>query len=454
MCCSKRNFIYLFCGLMLALNIQMLQAKLGNKIIFIPEDDLKKHGFDVPDGRFGYDCMAESDNLVIFWERSFGKEPAVNMDESKRFYPNEILSEGERYYRYFVDKLKFVQKGKSYTDKYKMIIWMYDDNEKTVYGGAHDNVGMTWFRPCRINGYPYCTLAHELGHSFQFMVEADGGKGFPGTTLYEYTSQWMLWQVYPEWTTIENYHLKSYMEKTHYAAFHETNMYHAPQLMEYWANKHGVDIIGRVWREAIKKEDPVLAYQRLTGISQQEFNDEIYDAASRFVTWDIPRIETVCSQYANQHSCKMNKVDNDCYEIAQSRCPQNYGYNAIRLEIPEQGKKVAVSFEGIVGDKRFHPARQEQANWRYGFLAVKQNGERVYGKMHIADNGKNKEVRFKVPENTKFLWLVVAATPMVHNDYFKQWQQLKEEKGKEEEWPYRIRLKGTVPHTDVLQAKK
>ncbi len=88
MCCSKRNFIYLFCGLMLALNIQMLQAKLGNKIIFIPEDDLKKHGFDVPDGRFGYDCMAESDNLVIFWERSFGKEPAVNMDESKRFYPN------------------------------------------------------------------------------------------------------------------------------------------------------------------------------------------------------------------------------------------------------------------------------------------------------------------------------------------------------------------------------
>lgn len=87
-----------------------------------------------------------------------------------------------------------------------MIIWMYDDNEKTVYGGAHDNVGMTWFRPCRINGYPYCTLAHELGHSFQFMVEADGGKGFPGTTLYEYTSQWMLWQVHPDWVTIENYH--------------------------------------------------------------------------------------------------------------------------------------------------------------------------------------------------------------------------------------------------------
>lgn len=41
MCCSKRNFIYLFCGLMLALNIQMLQAKLGNKIILFRKMILK-----------------------------------------------------------------------------------------------------------------------------------------------------------------------------------------------------------------------------------------------------------------------------------------------------------------------------------------------------------------------------------------------------------------------------
>ena len=441
-------------GVLFSAHAQDYLVSTSDKEILVPRKEIKDRGFDQPGGKFGSEYKAESENFVLFWEKSFGNDPTQYADPEKRFHPEKILMEAERFYHHYVEKLKFVEKGRSYTDKYKMIIWMHNDNETTVYGWGGDKVGMMWMRPCRAKSYPYCALAHEMGHSFQYMVNADGKRGFPGNPLVEYTSQWMLWQVYPEWTTIENYHLKSYMEKTHYAAFHETNMYHAPQLMEYWANKHGVDIIGRVWREAIKKEDPVLAYQRLTGISQQEFNDEIYDAASRFVTWDIPRIETVCSQYANQHSCKMNKVDNDCYEIAQSRCPQNYGYNAIRLEIPEQGKKVAVSFEGIVGDKRFHPARQEQANWRYGFLAVKQNGERVYGKMHIADNGKNKEVRFKVPENTKFLWLVVAATPMVHNDYFKQWQQLKEEKGKEEEWPYRIRLKGTVPHTDVLQAKK
>ena len=64
MCCSKRNFIYLFCGLMLALNIQMLQAKLGNKIIFIPEDDLKKHGFDVPDAAIKFSAEAKKNGFV------------------------------------------------------------------------------------------------------------------------------------------------------------------------------------------------------------------------------------------------------------------------------------------------------------------------------------------------------------------------------------------------------
>ena len=31
------------------------------------------------------------------------------------------------------------------------------------------------------------------------------------------TSQWMLWQVYPEWLTFENYHLVAYMKATHLA---------------------------------------------------------------------------------------------------------------------------------------------------------------------------------------------------------------------------------------------
>ena len=288
--CKKKNLILSFLGLMFVLNMQILQAKSVSKVVFVPERDIKKHGLNVSDGRFGYDYKAESENLVLFWEKSFGKDPAINMDEGKRFYPDEILTEGERYYKYFVDKMKFVQKGKSYTDKYKMIIWMYDDEERTVYGGAHDKVGMCWFRPCRINSYPYCALAHELGHAFQYISDDDSGRGFPGTTLYEYTSQWMLWQVHPDWVTLENYHLNNYMKQTHYTLFHKANHYCAPQFLEYWSYKHGLPIIGRLWREALKDEDAASTYMRITKTSQEQFNEEIYDAASRFVTWDLPRI--------------------------------------------------------------------------------------------------------------------------------------------------------------------
>ena len=43
--------------------------------------------------------------------------------------------------------------------------------------------------------------------------------------------------------------------------------------------------------KAEKGEDAVMAYKRLTGMSQQQFNDEIFDAYRRFITWDLQRVE-------------------------------------------------------------------------------------------------------------------------------------------------------------------
>lgn len=440
---KKRNFICLCWMVMLILAVQTSQAKSGNKIIYIPENDIKKHGMDVSDGKFGYDYMVESENLAIFWEKSFGKDPSVNSNKDKRFYPKEILSAGERYFSYFVDKMKYLQKGKSYADKYKMIIWMYDDEERNAYGGAHDKVGMCWFRPCRLNSYPYCTLAHELGHAFQYISDDDSGRGFPGTTLYEYTSQWMLWQVHPDWVTIENYHLNNYMKQTHYALFHEENRYCAPQFLEYWSYKHGLPIVGRLWREALKGEDAASTYMRITKTSQERFNEEIYDAAARFVTWDLPRIESVCSSYANQHQCKLAKADDSWYQIAKEKCPQSYGYNAIRLKVPQGGAEVQLTFEGIAGHKDFYTDAKENAGWRYGFVAVKQDGKRVYGKMNKAVNGVNQAVKFVVPDNTQFLWLVVTGAPDKHMAYHKKMEKVPE-------WPYRIKLEGISLHATVL----
>ncbi len=426
----------------------------ARKEILIPAKSLKENKFNQPDGQFSYDYMAESENLVLLWAKSFGKDPTTYSDKSRRFYPEEILREGERFYRYYVDKLKFVDKKKSYSSRYKMIIWMYNDDETTAYGWGDEGVGMMWVRPCRIQSYPYCPLAHEMGHSFQYMVGADGARSFSGCPLVEYTSQWMLWQVYSDWTTIEQFHLDAYMDQTHYSLMNEVNMYHAPQFMEYWSNKHGLDIIARIWREAEGKEDPISAYKRLTDINQQQFNDEIYEAATRFITWDIPRIKTVCSSYANQHRCKLDAVGEEWYRIAQTRCPQNYGYNAIRLNVPESGKTISLDFEGIAGSKDFRSVNTDKAGWRYGFVAVGKNGKCVYGDSHEGRNGINGTVRFKIPEETQFLWLVVTGAPTEHWDYMKTWNTLKQEKGKEAQWPYQIRLEGTSLHASVLRAKK
>ena len=150
-------------------------------------------------------------------------------------------------------------------------------------------------------------IAHELGHSFQAIGRADGAASFTGGSIHEMTSQYMLWQVYPEWMTFENYHLNDFMKATHLAFLHEDNQYHSPYVLEYWSNKHGVEFIGRLSRKVQRGEDPVMTYKRLTSISQEQFNDEIFDACRRFVTWDMPRIEKVAARYANQHTTSLTR---------------------------------------------------------------------------------------------------------------------------------------------------
>lgn len=429
--------------------VTFAQTKENKKGVFIPEKQAKEDDYNNPKSRFNHKHKAESENLVVFWDQSFGKDPTQYKDEKMRFNPTEFLKEGERFFTFYRDKIKFLDKKTSNLKKHKMILYIYNDNQTTAYGWGNNQVGMMWFRPSRIQKHPYCALAHEMCHSFQYMAEADDHVGYSGHSIIEYCAQWMLWQVYPEWITLENYHLKSYMDKTHYALMHKTNMYHAPQMMEYWSNKHGIGIIGRMWRETKADEDPVSTYQRLTRITQEQFNDEVYDAASRFVTWDIPRIRKVCAPYANQHHSKLESLGGSWYEIDADRCPQNYGYNAIRLKTPKEGELVTLDFKGIADDKRFDAPYVAQAGWRYGFLAVKMNGKRVYGEMNIGRNGINPTVNFKVPKDTEHLWLVVAGAPTLH------YKHLKEKEGEPyEQWPYQFCLSGTSPYETVLSSAK
>jgi len=385
------------------------------KEVLIPQDIYhvpKGNDFTDPNSEFAFARSKATDNFVLFWAKEYGDDPMANPVENRRFDVDEVLREADRFYDYYVNTLKWVDKDKSYATKYKFLIFVIGGEGGTAFGGTvDDKIGAFWTPATRIHRGPYGVVAHELGHSFQALLRADGAASFSGGSIQEMTSQYMLWQVYPEWLTFENYHLNDYMKATHLAFLHEDNQYHTAQVLEYWSEKHGVEFIGKMWREVQRGEDPVMTYKRLTGITQEQFNDEIFDAARRFVTWDMPRIEKVAARYANQHFTSLSNLSDGWYEIAADKCPQNYGYNAIQLQVPAAGTRVQLDFKGIAGAEGFSEFQTDKAGWRYGFVASKEDGGRVYSDIFSESTG---EAAFVVPADTKFLWLVVTGAPTEH----------------------------------------
>ena len=78
--------------------------------------------------------------------------------------------------------------------------------------------------------------------------------------------------------------------------------------------------------------------------------------------------------------------------------------------------------------------KSDKAGWRYGFLAVKKDGSRVYGDTYSSQSGN---ATFKIPAETAYLWLVVSGAPKEH------WQVAEKEE-ENEQWPYQFKLTGTT----------
>lgn len=416
------------------------EAYIPTSIWRVPEGN----DYNNPESEYSNARRLESDNIVLFWSKEYGQNPMDNQEETKRFDPKVVLATCEEFYRFYANDLKFVSVGNSLSDKYKLLMFVFGGDDGTAYGGgAEDKIGVMWTPAARIHKAPYGALAHEMGHSFQYLAKCDGNwaysspiEGSRGNSIFEMTSQYMLWQVYPEWITFENYHLKAFLGKTHYAFLHETNQYHAPFVLEYWATKHGIDFIGKMWRNAIKGEDPVRTYQRLSNISQTAFNDELFDAYRRFVTWDMPRIEKVSAPYANQHYTNLDSISGQRWRIAASNIPQNYGYNAIPLAVPGgENRLVKLQFAGITTYNNVTVPQPENAGWRYGFVAVSKDGKRTYGEIHHTPQG---QASFNVPKETAFLWLVVMGAPQAHHTHLIDGKEETKER-----WPYEIELKNS-----------
>ena len=89
--------------------------------------------------------------------------------------------------------------------------------------------------------------------------------------------------------------------------------------------------------------------------------------------------------------------------------------------------------------------KTDKAGWRYGFVALQEDGTRVYGDMFTEPTGK---ASFTVPEQTTKLWFVVLGAPTEH--WHHPWDMGNDDVftaanlADDEQWPYRVRFIGAT----------
>ncbi len=441
---------------------------------FYKPTDLKNINLLRGDSKWSFVRSKQSTHFIVFWEPGFGMNPnADSVPQAMRVNIDDLLQKAESFYDVNVNKLKFAEvgSGKSNLDKYKMQIYLLYQTEWLATGAGYDDkVGALWVNPgtCKPVG---STIAHEIGHSFQYMVYADllayggitndfkrgfrygfGGNG--GNAFWEQCAQWQSFQSYPA-EAFTSYNFGVYMDNYHRHFVHEWHRYASYWLHYYWAQKHGIDIIGKLWREAVAPEDPLQAYMRINGLTVDQLNAEIYEAATRLVTWDLDAIRTAGSNFIGKFTYKFYTAADGSYQVAYNHCPGTTGFNVIPLNVPAAGTVVTTTFTALQPGSALAPGDPGQysedgttltkstynsgsltrSGWRYGYVALLTNGQRVYSDMNRKTSG---DVEFTVPSGCERLWFVVTGAPSTYTAH--AWD---EKESNDDQWPYKVKFKGT-----------
>ena len=387
----------------------MLGAFAGDKEIYIPEE-LRTIDFDNPASQWCHAHSRLTPNFVIFWEQGFGDDLSCPPDlEGHRMAVDldNLCERLETFYDYYYNVLQFAHAG-SLCDKYRMMVMISYSLEGTAYGGDYDGViGALWVAPNRIQDRALNCIAHELGHCFQSQITCDGeGEAWGGSGFFEMTSQWMLWQVNPDWIGSETYHWDAFCKNTHKAYLSFENIYRSPYIIEYWGMKRGLPAIADLYRAGKRGEDPVITYKRLYQLSQADFCDEMYDAVCPIVNLDYPRCFDITRPYACRMRTELDTLPHGWYAPVETQIPENYGFNVIPLALPRNGHQVKVSFRTSV------PA--SQGSFRCGFVIVNKDGTSTYSPMQTI-TGKAM-LKTNVDADVDRLFLVVMAAPAEHPD--------------------------------------
>ena len=223
----------------------------AQKKLYIPKD-LQGMNLKADTSKWSLNRSIETDDLIFMWERGFGNDvsnPPQLKGHDMSFNLLNLRDRIQTFYHFFRDTLGFVTPNyQSKADHYKMMVMVNYSLDGTAYGGTYDNfIGALWVAPNRIQDTKMNCMAHELGHSFQAQIMADSiGQCWGGTGFFEMASQWMLWQVNPDWITDENYHFEAFKTLTHKAFLHMDNIYHSPYVLQWWSDLHGRQFIAEL----------------------------------------------------------------------------------------------------------------------------------------------------------------------------------------------------------------
>lgn len=368
----------------------------AQKKIYIPED-LRKMDLQADTSQWSFKRSIETDDLILMWDRGFGSDtsnPPMLEGKPMSFNLTILRDRVQEFYHFFRDTLAFTQPG-SKADKYKMMVMVNYSLDGTAYGGTYDNfIGALWVAPNRIQDTKMNCMAHELGHSFQLQIPADSvGDAWGGSGFFEMTSQWMLWQVNPDWLTDENYHFEAFKKLTHKAYLHLDNIYHSPFVIQWWSDLHGRKSIAELYRQGRIGEDPVMTYKRMYNMSQKQFCDEMFRGYQHLVNFDFNHARKETRQYA----CTFDTELEGGKWLRPKNYPEEYGFNAIKLDdkVNLNARKFRLNLQGD--------------NLRYGFVGITTDGQSVYSNVNATE--------FVVPKSKRLshLYLIVMGAPLQHH---------------------------------------
>ncbi len=408
---------------------------------------------DLKDGtkQWSYERSMQSKHWVLFWEKGYGTDVPAAVPA--------ILERADQIFEFYAGDLGFItiNEGRSKTDTYKMIIRLRYTTDWEASGSGIDNqIGLLTLSNGAHTSRSGQTVAHEIGHCFQYQTHCDNGDwngwmyNWGASTLnvfWEMCAQWQAYKFYPQMQFVWNSNQGNDWFGGTINGLHRHPLcvdlrYNNYFIQDYMCHRHGMDFIGRLWNQSQSPEDPLQAYMRLTmtGTTAQklaQLGDEMWEYGARMTTFDLDPIrEAGAWRIGFREQTALTQDADGYWWPTQAACIENWGNNAIRLNAPAEARTVYVDFVGEAGAAGYNAYNTASAGWRVGFVALKRDGTRVYGDVAALTNSDAHAVMaFDCPAGCSYLWLVVSGAPTSY--WTRDWLSWSEE-STVEQWPYRV----------------